>query len=110
MKPRLAGHVAVITGASSGIGRLTAQLFAARGAQVVLAGRGGPALQTAAEEVAAAGGTALVVPTDVADATAVQALADTAVERFGRIDTWVNNASVTSYGTVADTPVADIAG
>ncbi|SNR96138.1 SDR family oxidoreductase [Blastococcus mobilis] len=109
MKPRLAGQVAVITGASSGIGRLTAQLFAARGAQVVLAGRGGPALQTAAEEVAAAGGTALVVPTDVADATAVQALADTAVERFGRIDTGVNNASVTSYGTVADTPVADIA-
>jgi NAD(P)-dependent dehydrogenase (short-subunit alcohol dehydrogenase family) len=109
MTTRLAGHVVVITGASSGIGRSTAQLFASHGAGVVLAARGVPALQVAAEEVEAAGGAALVVRTDVSNAASVQALATAAVERFGRIDTWVNNASVTSYGAVSDTPTDDIA-
>ncbi len=57
----------------------------------------------------AAGGTALIVPTDVADSGQVQALADAAVARFGRIDTWVNNASVSAYGQLADLAVEDIA-
>lgn len=87
-------HVVVITGASSGIGRATARLFARRGAHVVLAARGLPALHAAAAELEAVGATPLVVPTDVAHAPQVQALAAAALERFGRIDTWVNGASV----------------
>jgi NAD(P)-dependent dehydrogenase (short-subunit alcohol dehydrogenase family) len=106
---RLNGHVAVITGASSGIGRATATLFAKRGASVVLAARGRSALEAAAAEVASAGGEPLVVPTDVADWEQVQALAVAALERFGRIDTWVNGASVTTYGDLVDVPTADIA-
>jgi NAD(P)-dependent dehydrogenase (short-subunit alcohol dehydrogenase family) len=102
-------HVVVVTGASSGIGRATAVRFGARGAIVVLAARGRSALDAAAGEVQAAGGTALVVPTDVADFEQVQALAQVAVERFGRIDTWVNAASVSLYGSMIDLAVPDIA-
>ena len=109
MSTRLDGHVAVITGGSSGIGRATATLFAQRGASVVLAARGLPALEAAAAEVTEAGGEVLVVPTDVADAEQVQALALAALERFGRIDTWVNGASVATYGDLVDVPTADIA-
>ena len=106
---RLDRHVAVITGASSGIGRATAQLFAGRGACVVLAARGLPALEATAAEVEAAGGQALVVQTDVTQVEQVQALAVAALERFGRIDTWVNGASVATYGDLIDVPTADIA-
>jgi NAD(P)-dependent dehydrogenase (short-subunit alcohol dehydrogenase family) len=109
MSARLDGHVAVITGASSGIGRATATLFAQRGASVVLAARGIPALEATAAEVASAGGEPLVVATDVADWQQVQALAVAALERFGRIDTWVNGASVATYGDLVDVPTADIA-
>lgn len=106
---RLDGHVVVITGASSGIGRATAQLFATRGSSVVLAARGLPALQATATEIETAGGQALVVQTDVTQEQQVQALAVAALERFGRIDTWVNGASVTTYGELIDTPTPDIA-
>jgi NAD(P)-dependent dehydrogenase (short-subunit alcohol dehydrogenase family) len=107
--PRPIGQqVVVITGASSGIGRETAQQFAQKGASVVLAARGSDALDAAAAEVDALGGTALAVPTDVAVWSQVQALVTAATDRFGRIDTWVNAAAVSSYGDLASTPVEAI--
>ncbi len=75
----------------------------------MLAARGRRALEATAGEVQAAGGIPLVVPTDVADFGQVQALARAALERFGRIDTWVNGASVSLYGTMVDLEVPDIA-
>jgi len=101
-------RVVVITGASSGIGRETARLFASQGAAVVLAARGEQALHTTAEQVTRAGGTALVVPTDVAVWPQVQHLAHAALERFGRIDVWVNNAAVSGYGELNTLPVEAI--
>lgn len=94
-----------MTGASSGIGRETALQLGGRGASVVLTSRNVEALQAVAEEVEALGGTALVVHTDVGDWPQVAALADAAAARFGRIDTWVNNAVVGSFGPFHDTPV-----
>jgi NAD(P)-dependent dehydrogenase (short-subunit alcohol dehydrogenase family) len=82
----------VITGASAGIGRATAELFGQRGANVVLIARGEDGLRGAAEAVEKAGGTALAVPTDVADFDAVQRAAEQAEDRFGPIDVWVNVA------------------
>jgi len=98
----------VITGASSGIGRATALEFGARGARVVLAARGEPALQDTAREVEAAGGEVHVVPTDVSLWADVEHLAQEAVTRFGRIDTWVNNAAVIVYAKFQDTEIDEI--
>lgn len=100
-------QVIVITGASSGIGRATAREAARRGSRVVLAARNASDLEEAAEECRRAGGEAIAVPTDVTDLRQVEALARRAVETFGRIDTWVNNAAVTLYGTFRDTPAED---
>lgn len=108
MTPDASGQVVVITGASSGIGRETARQFATRGACLVLAARNEQALQAAADEVVDRGGTALVVPTDVAEWAQVQHLAQTARDRFGRIDVWVNNAVVSGYGELAALPVTAI--
>ncbi|MBW3657049.1 MAG: SDR family NAD(P)-dependent oxidoreductase [Actinobacteria bacterium] len=107
-KRPIAEQVVVITGASSGIGREAAHQFAEAGATVVLAARNEQALRAAAREVETLGGTALVVPTDVSDWAQVAALAETTRDRFGRIDTWVNGAVVSSYGFLADTPVEAI--
>lgn len=104
---RLENSVVVITGAASGIGRATALRFAREGAHVVLAARRGDALNTAAAECRAHGVTALAVPTDVSDPAAVDALARRAVEQFGRIDVWVNDASVTLFGGFLDVPLDD---
>src|SRR6185437_11803214 len=82
----------VITGASAGIGRATAQLFGRRGANVALIARGEAGLRGAAWEVEAAGGKALPVPTDVADYAAVERAAELAENEFGPIDIWVNVA------------------
>jgi NAD(P)-dependent dehydrogenase (short-subunit alcohol dehydrogenase family) len=82
----------VITGASAGIGRATARLFAERGANVVLLARGEAGLGAAAADVEERGGRALAVPTDMADPAQVEAAAVAAEEAFGPIDVWVNNA------------------
>lgn len=94
----------VITGASSGIGRASARAFAARGGTVVLAARRGGALEELAAECERLGGRALAVPTDVTDEEAVQALARRAIETFGRIDVWVNNAAVSLFGRFEEVP------
>jgi NAD(P)-dependent dehydrogenase (short-subunit alcohol dehydrogenase family) len=101
------GTVVVVTGASSGIGRATARLFAEHGARVVLAARSEQTLREVAGECEAVGGQALVVPTDVTDEKAVRGLARRGVEEFGRINVWVNNAGVMVYGPFEEVP-ADV--
>lgn len=107
MANKLNGAVAVITGASSGIGRATALAFAANGTIVVVAARRETALRDLVAEIERGGGKALAVPTDVTDERAVQRLAERAVRQFGKIDIWVNNAGVILYGPLAETPMAD---
>lgn len=104
MVKRLDDKVVVITGASSGIGRATALEFARQGAAVILAARRMAALHEVAEECVEAGGRAMVVPTDVTDRRAMQHLADRAIEAFGGIDIWVNNAGVIAFGRFEDIP------
>src|SRR5919199_1630612 len=82
----------VITGASAGVGRAPVRAFAARGAHIGLVARGRDGLEGARREVEAAGGRALVLPTDVADAAQVEAAAEQAENQLGPIDIWVNNA------------------
>src|SRR6478735_4993432 len=104
----LSDQVVVITGASSGIGRETALEFGRRGASVVIAARNEPALTEVAREIERHGGNALPAPTDVSDWTQVERLAGTAVARFGRIDTWVNNAAISAYATVEEMEIEEI--
>ncbi|MEU3370534.1 SDR family oxidoreductase [Streptomyces sp. NPDC006660] len=82
----------VITGASAGIGRATARMFAERGAQIALLARGEAGLEAAAAEVEELGGRALALPVDVADADQVEKAAEAAEAAFGPIDVWVNVA------------------
>lgn len=98
----------VVTGASSGIGRATALDFARQGARVALAARNVAALADVAQEVEDLGGTPLVVPTDVAELSHVQALGAAVQQEWGGVDVWVNNAGVSSYGFVAETEVEEI--
>jgi short-subunit dehydrogenase len=104
---KVAGRVFVITGASSGVGRGVAEKLGAYGAHVVLAARRTEVLEEVAAQVRATGGQALVVTTDVSDAAQVARLAEAAVERFGRIDVWINNAGVGALGRFEDVPVED---
>lgn len=105
MPRKLEDAVAVITGASSGIGRATATMLAERGTRVVLAARDELSLAEVGALCEAAGAEALIVPTDVSDADAVDALGARAVERFGRVDVWINNAGVIAYGHFEDIPL-----
>jgi NADP-dependent 3-hydroxy acid dehydrogenase YdfG len=91
-RPTLAGEVAIVTGASSGIGAATARELARRGALVVLAARRADALEAEAEEIRRAGGEALAIPTDVTVRTQLTHLAERAMATFGRVDVLVNNA------------------
>ena len=105
LKP-IGQQVIVITGASSGIGLTTAQAAIAQGARVVVAARSGLDLD---DFVQNAGGyeRAAAVVADVADRVQVERIAQTAIERFGRIDTWVNNAGVSIYGRIEEISDAD---
>jgi len=96
------GEVVVITGASGGIGRATAQRFAKEGARIALLARGRAGLQATAEEVEQLGGDALVLPVDVAHAASVEAAAASVEEAFGEIDIWINDAMVTLYAKFLD--------
>jgi len=98
----------VVTGASAGVGRATAVAFGARGDRVGLIARGEEGLQAAAQEVRAAGGTALVLPCDVADADAVDAAAQRAEDELGPIDVWVNCAMAAVLAFVHETDAADV--
>lgn len=104
---RYAGRTVVVTGASSGFGRGVALSVGAQGGSVVLAARRADLLEEVAAEIRASGGRALAVPTDVSDPAQMARLAETAAERFGRIDVWVNDAGVIAIGRFDQTPAAD---
>jgi glucose 1-dehydrogenase len=93
MRATLRDRVALVTGAASGIGRVTAELFAAEGAAVVVADLSEAGQDTVAA-IEASGGTALFVPTDVADEASVAELVAGTVAAFGRLDCAVNNAAI----------------
>jgi short-subunit dehydrogenase len=106
MKPKnLAGYTVVLTGATSGIGRATAQALAREKANLVLAARREAVLDEVAGECQALGAQTLVVPTDVTNPQALQALARAAAARFGGIDVWINNVGVGAVGAFTDTPL-----
>jgi NAD(P)-dependent dehydrogenase (short-subunit alcohol dehydrogenase family) len=98
----MSGKVAVVTGASAGIGRATATTLADRGYRVALVARGQDGLDAASREILEAGGEALSVPADVADAEAVEAAATTVEEELGPIEVWVNDAMATVFSPFAE--------
>jgi short-subunit dehydrogenase len=106
----LTGEVAIVTGASSGIGAATASELAHRGAAVVLAARRADLLEAQAQTVRAAGGEALAVPTDVTDRTQLAQLAQRATATFGRVDILVNNAGASWSRPLASTPPDELVG
>jgi short-subunit dehydrogenase len=106
LKP-LAEQVIVLTGASSGIGLATARAAAERGAKLVLVARNEAALEELAGEIRSRGGDAIAVAADVSKPEDLRRVADTAIERFGGFDTWINDAAVAIYGSVEQVPVAD---
>jgi NAD(P)-dependent dehydrogenase (short-subunit alcohol dehydrogenase family) len=102
-----ARRVAVITGASAGVGRATARAFADQGFDVGLVARGAAGLAGAAADVTAAGGRALVLPADVSQFDQVDAAAARAEEELGPIDVWVNNAMTTVFAPTWEVKPAD---
>ncbi|MES2743304.1 MAG: SDR family oxidoreductase [Pseudomonadota bacterium] len=103
----LRSQVMLITGATSGIGLVTARAAAAKGASLVLAARDSAALDQLAAELRANGGQVLAVPTDVGSRDEVAALGRAALSHYGRIDSWVNNAGVSIFGRLREVPLAD---
>jgi NADP-dependent 3-hydroxy acid dehydrogenase YdfG len=102
MARRARDRVVVVTGASAGVGRAVARAFGQQGAKVALIARTQHALEDAAREIERAGGEALILPLDVADAEAVEVAADQVVARWGRIDLWVNDAMVSVFSPVKE--------
>ena len=104
---KLRDQVVVLTGASSGIGLVTARMAAREGARLVLASRDEDALRHLEKELSSSGREAFAVPTDVTRYDDVKRLADRALNRFGRFDTWINNAGGSVFGRILDVPVEE---
>ena len=107
MAERLDGTVAIVTGASSGIGEATARLLASHGATVVAAARRKDRLDALVAGIEAEGGAAMAVECDVTDQAQAAGLIATTVERHGRLDTLINNAGVMLLGPIVDAPVEE---
>jgi short-subunit dehydrogenase len=101
-------QVMVITGATSGIGLTTARMAAEQGARLVLAARNGEALDQLASELRRQGCKVATVAADVGKPEDVERIGQAAMERFGRIDTWVNNAGISIFGRNEDVPLEDM--
>jgi NAD(P)-dependent dehydrogenase (short-subunit alcohol dehydrogenase family) len=108
MEQTLKGKVAVVTGASSGIGEATARELASRGASVVLASRAVEKLEALQRGISNSGGMALAVETDVSDRGSVEAMIGRAVGEFGRIDVLVNNAGLGLSGKIPEVRAEDV--
>lgn len=102
MAGRLADKVVIITGAGRGIGRTAALLFASEGARLALVDINEESGESAAEEVRSQGGEAIYVKTDLTHSAQVEKMAETVVEKYGRIDVLYNNAGINHFGKVAD--------
>ncbi len=100
-------EVIVVTGASAGLGRAIVERFARDGSTIALIARGKDRLESARASVEALGGRALVLPLDVADADAVENAAETVERKLGPIDVWINNAMVSVYSPIKETPAAE---
>jgi NAD(P)-dependent dehydrogenase (short-subunit alcohol dehydrogenase family) len=107
MSQRNGPEVVVVTGASAGVGRAVVREFARHGAWVGLIARGRDGLEAARSEVEGAGGRALVLPADVADADAVERAAERVENELGPIDVWVNNAMVSVFAPVKQMTAAE---
>lgn len=107
MNTPLSGTVAIVTGASSGIGEATARQLAQLGASVAVLARRGDRLEALVSEIEAAGGTALAVTADIADRAQAERALQTVVERFGRLDILVNNAGLMLLGPVVGADVEE---
>ena len=103
----LAGTVAIVTGASSGIGEATAKQLAGLGATVAAIARREDRLNTLVAEIDAAGGSALAVTADIADRVQAERAVQTVIDRFGRLDILVNNAGLMLLGTVLDQDIEE---
>jgi short-subunit dehydrogenase len=106
MHRQIDGKIVVITGASSGIGKATALAFARSGARLVLGARRERQLEETAAACRTGGANAISLVTDVSDEQQVRALAARAIEGFGQIDVWINNAGVDAFGRFEDIPTA----
>lgn len=107
MTAKLDGTVALVTGASSGIGEATARELAGHGAVLALVARRKDRLDALAAEIEAGGGTALAVPADITDRAEAEQAVDTVVERFGRLDILINNAGLMLLGPVVGADVGE---
>ncbi|CAN5778240.1 SDR family oxidoreductase [soil metagenome] len=108
MDQTLKGKVAIVTGASSGIGQAAARELSRRGAKVVLAARSEERLRALEEEIRRDGGSVLAVKTDVADRGSVESVVNESLEQFGTVDVLVNNAGMGLSGRVAELRVDDL--
>ncbi|MBD2330057.1 SDR family NAD(P)-dependent oxidoreductase [Alkalinema sp. FACHB-956] len=107
MTGTLVGKVAIVTGASAGIGKATAIALSREGAKVAIVARRGDRLDTLAQQITAAGGDALVIVADITDDTAIPTIVEKTRTAWGQIDILVNNAGIALTGEIANADPAD---